>query len=229
MWVLFDEGKVFDDFLRGDFLSAKGLELQERDYEILRLVHRFRFCLGRHVQVLCGFSGARATDRRLRLLLDAKYLERKKYLYGIPYMYTLSHKGRILLGVNKREDRIRVDRITHDIYIIEAIIYYVKKYDVALSAIESEKELHIKDGFGIRRHQPDFVVNSADGRVAVEVELNAKAKDRMEENIRENYLKYDKQVWITNNSKVKSLLKGFIGEYSNIEAMPLKDIWQDLT
>ena len=205
-------------------MSVKGLELQERDYEILRLVHRFRFCLGRHIQILCGFSGARATDRRLKLLLDAGYLARQKYLYGIPYMYTLSHKGRILLGVNKREDRIRVDRITHDIYIIEAIIYYVLKHGLSLSAIESEKELHIKDGFGIRKHQPDFVVSSASGRIAVEVELNPKPKDRMEENIRENYLKYDKQVWITGNSKVKSLLKGFIGEYSNLEALALEDV-----
>ena len=205
-------------------MSTKGLEFQERDYEILRLVHRFRFCLGRHVMALCGFSGARASDRRLKLLFDAGYLAREKYLYGIPYMYTLSHKGRILLGANKREDKIRVDRITHDIYIIEAIIYYVKKYDVSLSAIESEKELHIKDGFGIRKHQPDFVVSSAEGRIAVEVELNAKAKDRMEENIRENYMKYDKQVWITNNSKVKSLLKIFCSEYSNIEALTLEDV-----
>ena len=139
-------------------------------------------------------------------------------------MYTLSHKGRILLGVNKREDKIRVDRITHDIYIIEAIIYYVLKHGVSLTDVESEKELHIKDGFGIRKHQPDFVVSSASKRIAVEVELNPKAKDRMEENIRENYLKYDRQVWITNNSKVKSLLKGFVGEYSNIEVMPLEDV-----
>jgi len=205
-------------------LSAKGLELQDRDFEILRLIHRFRFCLGRHVMTLCGFSGARASDRRLKLLVEAGYLTREKYLYGIPYMYTLSHKGRILLGVNKREDRIRVDRITHDIYIIEAIIYYVLKHGVSLAQIESEKELHIKGGFGIRKHQPDFVVNSANGRIAIEVELNPKPKDRMEENIRENYLKYDRQVWITNNSKVKSLLKGFSGEYSGIEVMPLEDV-----
>ena len=205
-------------------MSAKGLELQERDYEILRLVHRFRFCLGRHVQMLCGFSGARASDRRLKVLVEAGYLSREKYLYGIPYMYTLSHKGRILLGVNKREDKIRVDRITHDIYILEAIIYYVLKDGVPFSSVESEKELHIKDGFGIRKHQPDFVVNGADGRVAVEIELSPKAKDRMEENIRENYLKYDRQIWITNNSKVKSLLNVFTEEYSNIEALALEDV-----
>jgi len=205
-------------------VSNKGMELQERDREILRLVYRFRFCLGRHVRVLCGFSGARASDRRLKLLVEAGYLEREKYLYGIPYMYTLSHKGRILLGVNKREDKIRVDRITHDIYIIEAIIYYVLKYGISLAEIESEKELHIKDGFGLRKHQPDFIASIAGERVAVEVELNSKAKNRMEENIRENYLKYDKQIWITNNSKVKSLLKIFTGEYSNIEVLRLEEV-----
>ena len=205
-------------------MSSKGLELQDRDWEILRLVHRFRFCLGRHIMALCGFSGARASDRRLKLLTEAGYLEREKYLYGIPYMYTLSHKGRILLGVNKREDKIRVDRITHDIYIIEAIIYYVLKHGVTLAQIESEKELHIKDGFGLRKHQPDFVVSSADGRIAIEVELNPKPKNRMQENIRENYLKYDKQVWITNHSKVKSLLRGFADEYSNIEVLRLEEV-----
>ena len=205
-------------------MSEKGLELQERDFEILRLVHRFRFCLGRHIRVLCKFTGERASDRRLRALIDAGYLKREKYLYGIPYMYTLSHKGRILLGVNKREDRIRVDRITHDIYILEAIVYFVLKYGVSIADIESEKELHIKDGFGIRKHQPDFVVSSNGKCIAVEVELNPKPKDRMEENIRENYMKYDRQIWITNNSKVKSLLKIFSGEYSNIEALALEDI-----
>jgi len=121
------------------------MKLTDRDWEILKLVHRFRFCLSRHVRVLCGFDAERTANQRLKLLFDAWYLNRKKYLYGIPYMYTLSHKGRILLGVNKREDKIRVDRITHDIYIIEAIIYYVRKYGVSLAEIESEKELHIKD------------------------------------------------------------------------------------
>jgi len=159
-------------------------------------------------------------------LVEAKYLERQKYLYGIPYMYTLNHKGRILLGVNKREEKIRVDRISHDIYILEAIIYFVLKYGVPLSGIESEKELHIKDGFGLRKHQPDFVVfsSSADERIAVEVELSPKAKSRMEENIRENYMKYDRQIWITNNSKVNSLIKDFGETYSNIEALRLEDV-----
>jgi hypothetical protein len=207
-------------------LSAKGLELQTRDLEILRLVHRFRFCLGRHIKTLCGFEGARATDRRLKKLFEAGYLTRKKYLYGIPYLYTLSHKGRVLLGVSKREDKIRVDRIAHDTHVLDAVVFFCLKHGVSFAKIESEKELHIRDGFGIRKHQPDFVVNANDysKRIAVEIELSPKPKDRMEENIRENYLKYDKQIWITNNSKVKSLLQIFAGEYSNIEVWQLEDV-----
>jgi len=37
-------------------------------------------------------------------------------------------------------------------------------------------------------------------------------------------MKYDRQIWITNNSKVKSLLQMFGGEYSNIEVLRLEDI-----
>jgi len=69
----------------------------DRDMEIVRLVYRFKFALGRHVGALAGFAGSRACDRRLKALVDAGYLNRKKYLYGIPYLYTVSHKGRIVL------------------------------------------------------------------------------------------------------------------------------------
>ena len=205
-------------------MSVKGLEIQERDMEILRLVHRFRFCLGRHIRILCGFSSQSACDRRLRMLLDAKYLERKKILYGIPYIYTLTHKGRILLGVNKREDKIRIERITHDIYVLDTVIFVCLKYGLTVAVIESEKELYIKEGFGVRKHYPDFIFSSADESIAVEVELNPKAKMRMEENIRENYLKYDRQIWITNDNKVLSLIGSLKNEYSNIDVIRLEEV-----
>jgi len=200
------------------------MELTERDLGILRLVYKFRFCLGRHVLALADFSGLRATDRRLRALVEAGYLERQKYLYGLPYLYTLTHKGRVLIGANKREDKIRVDKITHDIYVIEAVIFFLKKYNLSLTAIESEKELHVKDGFGQRKHQPDFVFYLADKRYAAEVELNIKARERLEKNIRDNYVSYDGQIWITNDKKVFALIKIYQNEYSNIILMTLEEV-----
>jgi len=41
--------------------------LTDRDYEILKLIYRFKFCLGRHVKVLTDFKGSRASDRRLKV------------------------------------------------------------------------------------------------------------------------------------------------------------------
>ena len=198
--------------------------LNNRDLFILRLVYRFRFCLGRHIKVLAGFSGLRATDRRLRALVDGKYLMRKKYMYGVPYLYTLTHKGRVLLGVNKRADVIRVDRIFHDIYVLDAVIFCTIQYGITLSDIVSDKEKNVENGFKARSHNPDFIATIQEQRYAIEIELTPKSKIRTEKIIRDNYLNYDYQVWITNNSTVIALINSFTNKYSNIKIYPLEGV-----
>jgi len=204
------------------------MELVERDFEILKWIHKFRFCLGRHIRVLAGFSGVRATNRRLKLLLEAGYLERKKYMYGVPYLYTLTHKGRILSGSNKRQDKIRIDRIMHDISVLDTVVYYASLYELGMADIESEKELHIKDGFGSRKHYPDFVFTRDNQKIAVEIELTPKTKDRMEQNVRDNYMTFDTQIWITANHKVLSLLRIFSDAYANIDVVRLEEVQADV-
>ena len=188
------------------------------------LVYRFKFCLGRHVRELVEFTGSRSVDRRLKALIDAGYLKRKKYLYGVPYLYTVSHKGRILIGANKRENKIRLEQISHDIYVLDVLIYFRKKYNLSLYSIESERELHIKDGFGVRKHQPDFLFKHENKKYAVEVELTPKAKANLEKNVRDNYLNYDYQIWVTNDIKVLSMLNNLKNEYSNIKIIRLEEI-----
>ena len=203
-------------------MSSQGLELQERDISILRLVYCFRFCLGRHIKILCGFSGARAADRRLKLLVEAGYLERKKLLYGVPYLYTVSHKGRMLIGVNKRADTLRIERIMHDSHVLDSVIFFLGTMNIGLDAIISEKEMHVSDGFGHHRHYPDFVINAPLGAIAVEVEIALKSKERLEKNIRTNYMDFDFQYWVLgDNPKLNALIKGFQGEYSNLSAIKL--------
>ena len=198
--------------------------ITDRDREIIRLVYRFKFCLGRHVREIIGFNGARASDRRLKALTDAEYLARRKYLYGVPYLYTVTHKGRILIGANKRENKIRLEQIAHDIYVLDALIYFIEKYNLSLSDILSERELHIKNGFGARKHQPDFVFTQENKKCAVEVELTPKSKANTEKNVRDNYLNYDYQIWITGDNKVFNLIQNLSNEYSNIEVIRLEEI-----
>jgi len=174
--------------------------------------------------MLMGFTGARACDRRLRALIDASYLSRKKYLYGLPYLYTVTHKGRILIGANKRENKIRLEQINHDVRVLDVLIYCKGKYGFLLDSMESERELHIKDGFGTRKHHPDFVFDHEGKKYAVEVELTLKAKMNLEKNIRDNYLNYDKQIWVTSDNKILKLLQNFSNEYANMEILRLEDI-----
>jgi len=198
--------------------------VMNRDLDILDLVYRFRFCLGRHVGALVEFTGTRACDRRLKALVDGGYLTRKKYLYGVPYLYTVSHKGRILIGANKRENKIRLEQIHHDVLVLDTLIYFKKKYRFSLDNIESERELHIKDGFGTRKHHPDFVFNVKGKSYAVEIELNQKSKERLESNIRNNYLRFDNQIWVTGNNKVFVMIEKFQNEYHNIEIIRLEEL-----
>ena len=98
------------------------MRLQERDYSILQEIERWRFCLSRHIKCLAAFSGQRACDRRLKLLIEAGYIQHKKILYGIPSLYYLTHKGKVLIHANKRQDKIKIEQITHDITVLDTVI-----------------------------------------------------------------------------------------------------------
>ena len=180
--------------------------------EIIRVVHRFRFCLGRHLRMLVGFEGARSCDRRLRALIEAGYLKRKKYLHGFPYLYTTTHKGRLLIGANKREDKIRIDIIPHNAHVLDAVVYFKIKYNLSLKDFTSEKELHIIDGFAIRKHQPDFTIMISGKKCAVELERTLKPKAVLEKNIRDNYLNYDAQIWIVGDTKAYKVIQKFASQ-----------------
>ena len=200
------------------------LQMKESDFEILRLIYRFRFCLGRHIKELIGYKSLRASDRRLKAILEAGYIERKKYLFGIPYLYTLSHKGRMLLGVNHKKENIRIDRILHDIHVLDTVIYFVKKYNLALNNIISEKELYSLSGFTVRVHHPDFIIDYKEKKLAVEVELTPKNKEILEKNIKANFINYDSQTWISNNIKVLNLLAKLKDTYSNVVIINLGEV-----
>ena len=202
------------------------MRLENRDFSILKELYRWKFCLGRHIKALCDFTGARACDRRLKVLIDAKYIERKKVLYGVPSLYYLTKKGKTLLGVSLYQDRDNIARIPHHIAVLDTVCYFKEKHSLKLEDIKSEKELHSVDGFGVRKHKPDFVIVKDNQNIAVEVELTLKAKRRFEENVKSNFLNYNKQIWIVprTETKISSLLANWQASYDKIEILVLEEI-----
>ena len=170
--------------------------LMDRDLTILKEVGRWRVALGRHIKELAGFSGNRTCDSRLKILVDNKYLVREKIIYGTPYTYSLTHKSRILLNLNKRADKVKLDQFRHDILVLDTVVYFLKTKGFHTNAFTSDKEMHRIDGFTARQHKPDFLFSEDGKTTAVEIELSIKSPERLEDNVKNNYLKYDSQLWV---------------------------------
>ena len=200
--------------------------LMERDYEIMREIERWRYCLSRHIKVLAGFEGQRACDRRLKILKDAGYIERKMILYGVPGVYSLTYKGKMLIGANKRQDKIRVEQITHDIAVLDTAVYFTKRYKVKPEEITTDKELNSRAGFGERKRRPDFVIEQSGKKYCVEIELSPKSAVRFEKIVSDNYLEYRTQFWIVEKTglKIRNMLEEYKGKYNNIKIIELEGV-----
>lgn len=206
------------------------MELVERDYKVFREIERWRFCLGRHIQFLAGFSSQRICDRRLRLLIEQKFIDRQTIIYGVPSLYILTSKTKTLISANKRKDKIRLDQIIHDITVLDVAIDFMKYLDLNPTDIKTEKQLHQEDGFGERTHHPDFVLTKDNKTYCVEVELSLKSKTRLEKNIKSNFLNYNIQVWITdgNSTKLIRTLENYKIQYPNIEISNVMEVKNDI-
>jgi hypothetical protein len=170
--------------------------LMDRDKAILREVSRWRVVMSRHIKELCGFSGIRACQKRIEILVENRYLTRNYIFNGKPPVYSLTYKSKMLLQLNKRADKIRLDQFEHDVLVLDAVCYFLKTKGLNLDDFTSDKQMHRADGFITRRHKPDFVISENGKNTAVEVELAIKTLDRLESNARDNFNKYDSQIWI---------------------------------
>ncbi len=203
-----------------------GFRLVERDYLILSEIDRWRVVTGKHICGMTGFTGVRACDRRLHKLYIAGLIERKRVVYGIPAIYKLTPQCKKLLAGTYRKECIRIEQISHDIAVADTAIYFNRKYNIAFSDMVTEKQLHKKDGFGVRTHRPDFIFNIGNDCFCVEIELSMKSKERFSKNIISNFTDYKKQFWIvpSNNSVIADFLYNMNDTYPNIDIIELSEV-----
>ena len=201
------------------------MRLMDRDYLILNCLAKFSFMLGRHIKKLF-FDGTRACDRRLKLLCENEYMKHQKILYGVPYLYSLTYKGKRTINASLAENKIRVEQIYHDIAVLDTVIYMLDKFNINLSDIMTEKQLHQCDGFGTRKHHPDFMFEIDGKTYIIEVELSLKAKARLEKNIEANFMGYDNQIWIVPNNqfRILKILEENKLKYTDLEIISLEEV-----
>ena len=179
--------------------------LVDRDLELLRAVHKWRFLLERHIKELVEFPTDSICHRRLRKLIEDGFLERRRILYGLPSLYTLTARSRTLGGASNYAPKIRIDQIKHDVKALDLMITLAGKQGIPYKEVLSPRDINSKGGFGGSKHAPDFVI----GEVAYELELSLKMKERLFKNIQSNFQQYKLQVWIVDrdNPKLISYLR----------------------
>lgn len=204
--------------------------LTERDVNIITSIQKWRFLLSRQIKVLCGFSGQRACDRRLKKLIEAGYIERKHFIYGVPRLYFVTRKAVKLLDLEYYTPNIRIEQITHDIAVIDTAIYLINNEGVEKSSITTEREMKHKAGFGNPKHFPDFIYYTKENKTfCVEVELSAKKPTTLERNIKNNYKVYDVQRWFIPSDRQKVTINvRDKGEKYGVKIEPLEKVVENV-
>lgn len=176
--------------------KASRIRITERDLEILNFINDFGFC--EMPQLEQRFKLRKPKNYMLiNRLIKVGLVKHERLFYGRHGVYRLTRKGarhtelppltKIVLGNYK-----------HDLKLIEVYLKLRVLYPEAqwISERKLKREKYC-DGVGKRGHLPDGVLIFPDGKeVAVEVELTAKDKYRVERILKWYSSKLDiKEVW----------------------------------
>lgn len=208
-------------------VSSSKIRLVDRDYMVLREIDRWRAITGRQIVELAGFSSEQTGDRRLKKLIVAGLIERKRVLYGVPYLYSLTAKGKSLIAAPYYKEKFRIEQIRHDLAVVDTAIYFHNKLSIPYGNMLSEKQLHRLDGFSKRKHRPDLVFTDAEQKnTCAEIELSLKAKDRLQKNIKANFINYDLQIWVVPSlqHRISNILQLEQVAYNDIKILELKEV-----
>jgi len=87
------------------------IRIVDRDIRIFGELERWRVVLGRHVVDIAGFTGIKSCQRRLRKLIKKNFLSRQRILYGVPSIYTNTHKAKLVANLPKKTSKIRIENM----------------------------------------------------------------------------------------------------------------------
>lgn len=182
---------------------ARGdIQLSAADLELLQFAGAHRFVLSEHVQALLRLS-APAADARLAALSDAGFLAERIVFSGFPATFRSTRRGLDAIGSKLRAPTIDVGRYDHE---VGAAWLWLAARNGAfghMREVLGERQLRSRDGAtadrpgsigplavrlgGVGRggrprlHHPDLLlVDPAGRRLAVELELTSKGRERRE-------------------------------------------------
>lgn len=172
--------------------AAPSLRLTDRDIQILRWLAGFGGATA--TQIARRFrSGYSYTSRRLTQLLGAGLLSRERFLYRKGGLYAVTANGLAVIGIDLPVAEPRLAAFEHDLAVVDVAIAaelagdkvvtqrQMQTLETPVAGVAGDSGLlyavQLPDDV---RHFPDLLLERADDRWAVEVELNDVRGDVLE-------------------------------------------------
>lgn len=158
------------------------MELTERDQRLFHWINGHGFVTVRQASAWMG-ANYQAAQRRMRKLVDAGFLERKRLLHGDKRVHWVTKQALAASGDNLAPPQtIGLGSYRHDLVLV----------DVAQSVVDHtggdfvpERRLRQQEGFkgvGVSGHLPDGLLRRPGQQpIAVELEMSTKGRRRLQQ------------------------------------------------
>lgn len=158
------------------------MQLTARDLEIISWIDSFGYVTAQQVFSQFNLNPKRGY-RRLRLLVQEKYLLHKRIFIGKPGVYQAGGKGLALIADDPEQPPglapVRPATMEHNLLLVDLALALIKKTG---GTWKTDRQIRREAGFVPNGQRvPDGVLTLPDGKkVAVELELTTKSTRRLE-------------------------------------------------
>lgn len=176
--------------------TMKTIQITQRDMKLLRWINAVGYVQIKHIAHYLQVSLPTAYER-MQKLIHSHFVVHHQLFHGEPGVYRVTHEG-VKLSFSPMPPLRRVNLATyrHDLMVLTVSQSLLKQYG---GVFLSERQLRHEAGilkFNANEHMSDGLLVYDDSRIAIEVELTKKSKQRLEKIIHYYLKRFDvKEVW----------------------------------
>ena len=168
------------------------LGIKKKDLFLLEIIEKLTVVTSTNLTIMAGYHDVSVVRKRLKALVEEGYIS--DHRFDNEKLYYLTRKGLSELEISRKPYAMKGFSTDHYAEVSAAATWLYTKtetsiYDMAfdrdITKAQKEKQYRLI-------HAPDIIFSHR----CIEVELNAKKMERMEQNFRENARCFDQQIWI---------------------------------
>ncbi len=166
--------------------------IKKKDLFLLEIIEKLTVVTSTNITILAGYHDVSVVRKRLKALAEEGYIAAHRF--DNEKLYYLTGKGLSELEINRKPYTMKGFSTDHYAEVSAAAAWLYTKtetsiYDMAfdrdITKAQKEKQYRLV-------HVPDIIFSHR----CIEVELNAKKMERVEQNFRENARNFEQQIWI---------------------------------